>query len=188
LATLGALLGCSSTQVVTPPHAGPQEASSGIVENRGFWGSTLSKGIVAVAEAKRGDLVWRVGRGRSRVELCHPGGCVEPDPAPGTELPRKNLFFLEAEEVRPSSPRAGVWLAGGRFLPYIHYCWVEGPRALCAPAQVDGVPVIALGTVATHALRRGSDVEDVLWTSTGGSLTRCHRLKQHPMCQTVFPQ
>lgn len=181
------LAACSRTDVVAAPHADPGELATGVTLTSKLGGATLSKGIVAVSEARRGDLVWRVTKNRTRIELCRASGCVEPKAATGTELPRKNLSFLEAAERRPASERAGVWLGGGSLLPFLHHCWLQGDQPMCAPAQANGQALLALGVVATHSLRRADDIEDVVWVSLGPVLTRCRRSRQDMTCRSVIP-
>lgn len=189
---LGALIlsyGCRRTDVVAPPHAGVGEVSTGQVLHSQLGGGQLSSGIVAVSEVRRGDLVWRVIDGGEKMQLCHTRWCSEPLAPPGTEAPRGNISFLESAEPRPSSPRAGVWLAGGTPLRYLHYCWVtEQGQPMCEAAQSGGSPVMVFAALSTHTLRRGDVIEDVIWLGFATLMTRCRRGEQHATCETLAVQ
>jgi hypothetical protein len=190
-------LGCKSTHVKTPPHAPPDHAAVGLVEHHKLGSTIVAQGLVAVSEAKRGDLVWRVVKVGRVIQLCSPRGCVAPVAAPGKVLPTSDIRFVESDEPRLVSPRAGVWAVGGArlpvgglagwalgHLPLLYYCWMNGQQPTCEPGLIDGKYVPVLTALSTHLVQRGDELDDVAWfLGFGGSIVRCSRTNERAECQ-----
>ncbi len=181
---------CSGTRVISSATALPNQMAPGLIEVKGGFSGYIANGVVAISEAKRGDLVWRIERAGKRVDLCDAQGCEPAAAVEGAQMPRSFIRFLETKGSRPAAPEAGVWMTGGRILRTLHYCWskdTESKRPVCEQVKFEGKNVLSYFPISTHTIQKDGAVQDVIWLLNFGQLTRCFRARARTECRfTAF--